>query len=100
MVEVIDTSINKVDNPFQKVLSNLDLSSAEAYKAYEESQEGSKKEIFEGWCSTALEMILTQVEKPIDRVDVVMKALREVFDMGSVQQPQEEKEEMKVEIEN
>jgi hypothetical protein len=41
-------------------------------------------------------MILTQVEEPSDKVDVVMKALREVFNMGSIQQPQEEKEEMKV----
>jgi hypothetical protein len=94
---VIDTSVRKVeDNPFQKVFSNLNKSSSEVYKAYSESEEGSKKEIFLGWCTTALEMILTQVEEPSDKVDVVMKALREVFNMGSIQQPQEEKEEMKV----
>jgi hypothetical protein len=62
MVEVIDAPVEKTENDFQRILATLTSSSTDANKAYEESEEPQKKEIFEGWCSTAIATILKQVD--------------------------------------
>jgi hypothetical protein len=75
MSEIIDSC---EVNPFQNILTSLDSSASEAYKSWSESPE-EQRCIFEDWCSQSLSMIINQFDHPVERVTILIEALKNSF---------------------